>query len=85
MWVNLEIIEFDELGENESDFGTRLARDAEEGAELAGRFADLGVASAGDFLHRFRHSGHASPTKRPHLNLIRYLLLAAAPTLPSNL
>ena len=64
--MNPEIVEFDKLGENERNFGTRMARDAEEGAEFTGRFADLGVAGAGDFCHRFRHRGHAPSTQRPH-------------------
>jgi len=64
---NPEIVELDELGENEGNFGTRMARDAEEGAEFTRRFTDFGVAGACDFCHRFRHRGHAPPTQRTHV------------------
>jgi len=71
---NPEIVELDELGENEGNFGTRVARDSEEGAEFTRRFADLGVAGACDFCHRFRHRGHAPPTQRTHFRGALWLL-----------
>lgn len=46
---NPGIVEFDEVGNDQGDFGTRVTRDAEEVAELTGRFAGLGLADAGDF------------------------------------
>lgn len=46
---NPEVVEFDELGKDGGDFGTRVIRDTEEGAELTGGFARLGFGDTDDF------------------------------------
>nr|AFK42276.1 unknown [Medicago truncatula] len=54
-----ETVEFDELGNDGSDFGTRFMRNAHESAEFTGSFACLGFADTHNFGDGFGYRRHA--------------------------
>jgi hypothetical protein len=55
-------VEFDELGNDGGDFGTRVMRDAHESAEFTGSFACLGFADSGYFGDGFGYRRHTPPS-----------------------